>query len=72
MAKATAFVLFTGVLAFVAAARLLRRRSSLEAHRPLRLLITGTFHNRGWLRAHATPIARADRVESLVVVTDAP
>ena len=72
LAKATAFCLYAGVLAFVAAARLLRRRPRLSPHRPLRMLITGTFYNRGWLRAHARPIAGAARVESLVVVTDAP
>lgn len=72
LAKATAFCLYTGVLVFVTAVRPLRRRPSLSLHRPLRVLITGTFHNPGWLRAHAPPIAATPRVESLVVVTDAP
>ena len=72
LAKATAFVLFTGVLAFVAAARLLRRRSSLEGTSS-----PAPAHHRdvpqpGLAASARAPIARADRVESLVVVTDAP
>jgi L-malate glycosyltransferase len=72
LARSILFCLYTGTLAMVAAARRLRRPRPLLVGRGLRVLVAGTFYNRGWLRAHAQPIIGASKVESLVVVTDTP
>jgi glycosyltransferase involved in cell wall biosynthesis len=70
LARGVLFLLYAGTLAIVAAARALRPPRPVPGGRPVRVLLTGTFYNRGWLRAHARPIAAAARVESLAVVTD--
>jgi L-malate glycosyltransferase len=72
LARAVVYAIYAGVLAVVAAGRWLRRPRPLARHRPLRVLVAGNFYNRGWLRAHARPIAEAARVEALAIVTDAP
>jgi glycosyltransferase involved in cell wall biosynthesis len=72
VARGVVFFLYAGTLAVVAAARALRGLRPSRPGRPVRVLLTGTFYNRGWLRAHARPIAAASRVESLAVVTDFP
>jgi glycosyltransferase involved in cell wall biosynthesis len=71
LAQALVFCLYLGTLAVVVLFRRFRPPRPLPPA-GLRLLITGTFYNRGWLRAHAKPIAGAARVGTLVVVTDAP
>lgn len=71
LAQAAVFLLYLGTLAITALGRAARRRRPLPAAN-LRVLIAGTFYNRGWLRAHGRPIAGATRVATLVVVTDAP
>ncbi len=69
LAQAVVFCLYLGTLAIVVLLRGLRPRRALPRVN-LRLLIAGTFYNRGWLRAHAKPIAGVTRVGRLVVVTD--
>jgi glycosyltransferase involved in cell wall biosynthesis len=72
LAQAVLLLLYAGTLGLVAVFRRARRPPPLPGGEPLRVLIAGTFYNRGWLRAHAAPIVGASRVESLAVVTDAP
>jgi glycosyltransferase involved in cell wall biosynthesis len=71
LARVLVFCLYLGTLAIVLLSRSLRSRRALPDG-GLRLLITGTFYNRGWLRAHAKPVVTAGQVARLVVVTDAP
>ena len=72
LARAVVWCIYTGALTVVVVSRRLRRPRPLEPHGRLRILATGTFYNRGWLRAHARPIAEAARVEAVAIVTDAP
>jgi glycosyltransferase involved in cell wall biosynthesis len=52
-------------------ARLRRRLAHAPLHPVRRLAVIGTFYNRGWFVAHATPLARCG-VEEVLVVTDEP
>jgi glycosyltransferase involved in cell wall biosynthesis len=72
LAQAVLFGLYLVTLSVTAVLRWLRRPRRLSRDRPLRVLLAGTFHNSGWLRAHVKPIAAVDRVSSIVVVTDGP
>ena len=72
LARAVVYCIYAGALTVVVVSRRLRRPRPLEPHGRLRILVTGTFYNRGWLRAHARPIGEAARVEALAIVTDAP
>lgn len=38
----------------------------------LRLLMTGTFHNEGWLRSHLEPIVKTSSIEKIYLVADKP
>jgi glycosyltransferase involved in cell wall biosynthesis len=71
LARTLLFSLYLGTLTIVTLCRWLLPRRPLPREN-LRVLITGTFYNRGWLRAHAKPIVGATRVGTLVVVTDTP
>ena len=57
LARALLLGLYTGALLVVELGRKIRRPRPLPNDGRLRVLMTGTFYNRGWLRAHARPIA---------------
>ena len=76
VARVAVLAILLGVAATVRCADLLRRacglgRQSCRA-RPDRLLLTGTFYNEGWLRAHVMPLAQCRQLTRVVVVCDAP
>jgi glycosyltransferase involved in cell wall biosynthesis len=71
-ARAVLHAIYAGALAVSRASAWLRRPRSRPTGRGLNVLVAGTFYNRGWLRAHARPLAAASQVERLLVVTDAP
>lgn len=52
--------------------RLIGQVRGPRPERPFRVVMIGTFYNVGWLAAHATPLARCDAVEEVLVVCDAP
>lgn len=51
---------------------LFRRANKPTAGDPRVLLLTGTFYNSGWFRAHFTPLSRAERLDKIIVVGDEP
>jgi glycosyltransferase involved in cell wall biosynthesis len=76
VARVAVLAILVGVATTVRCADLLRGvcglgRESRRA-RPDRLLLTGTFYNEGWLRAHVMPLARCRQLTQVIVVCDAP
>lgn len=78
-ARAAVVLVLSAVAAIVRAGRALRgpRRQAGPADAPqtsrrATLLLTGTFYNPGWFRAHIQPLCRCDALDDIIVVCDRP
>ena len=73
LARGATLALYVATLLVAA---LLRERSGSRSHlrRPgkMRLLLTGTFYNENWFRAHILPLTRSAALRRIWVVADQP
>jgi len=74
LAHIAIFLIYSGTLFFAVTAPLFRKLLHLKkVQRPpgrIQVLITGTFYNEGWIRGHLVPLAMAQTVEKIYLVSD--